>query len=649
MRKSDITILIVDDDMAIGKTLSETISRAGYKPLVVHRADEALNVVRIKHVHAAIIDCMLPLTNGISLAEDLRKTRFENGPVILMSGIFKDKAFEQNALRRTQSLAYLEKPFGPNDLLAILKPALDSLLDRSQVSLQTFLTKKLDSTRERVKIIEQLEEIKGIEAAIVLSILMDSKVSGVLNIVDQAGAAFKVNLKMGVVADVTGSEGDNLTIQFLIDTGYLSQQDWNEFSTDKTFLESPLPKLVAAGFISPHAAGHAKTDQMLTVLKQIVKLANVTINLVPNDSEEEAADGLQLASIFAELYQTVDDLLSLQYLNEFFSSHRKTPIKLLETKSSSHLIWTFPIITKVSGVLRNFEKETIEQMVQAHPSKELNLLKALYCLVIFRQIIFVDTSPTKKRDDEINHVSQIYKTLKNKTPFEIFNYFGTSMDARTNEVETVFKEFVRSNHPDKLSHDASPDLVDVSTRLFALMSEAHRILTNPEKREEYQKIQLANLAKNELKAEALAQEGLELLRRGSYSRAEEKIKGSLELAPSNLANCLLIWAKIKAAGSSSKIAPAALNAFQKDLDAIPSASRSEYFHLSLGIIRASSGDLMSATASFEKALTINPNFLEARRELNALQKEVPVRNSTSDILTGDISQIVSQIFKKKIR
>ena len=56
MKKSDINVLIVDDDQTVGRTLSEVINRAGYKATFASRADEALNVVRLKHIHAAVIE-----------------------------------------------------------------------------------------------------------------------------------------------------------------------------------------------------------------------------------------------------------------------------------------------------------------------------------------------------------------------------------------------------------------------------------------------------------------------------------------------------------------------------------------------------------------------------------------------------------------
>ena len=63
MRKRDIHILIVDDDASFGESLSRTISKLGYKATVETSAQSALQIAKIKNIHALFIDCMLPKTN----------------------------------------------------------------------------------------------------------------------------------------------------------------------------------------------------------------------------------------------------------------------------------------------------------------------------------------------------------------------------------------------------------------------------------------------------------------------------------------------------------------------------------------------------------------------------------------------------------
>jgi len=308
MKKSDINVLIVDDDKAIGKTLSEAIVRAGYKPLWASRADEALNMVRLKHVHVAVIDCMLPVKNGVQLGEELRKTRFDNGAIVLMSGIFRDKSFEAEALKKTGAIAYLEKPFGPVDLLAALKPALDGLADGQKWTLQSVLTKKIESVRDRVKIVEHLEEIRAGEVALVLSILLEARISGFLNLASSSGDIYGISIHNGKVMGVDSDQADELAIRFLIDTGYLTQQDWDEFTSTQD-KKARLQLLVNSGYISPHAAFQARRDQIIYDLKRILKSERLNLSFVPDTGDGIKGEGVEMLDLFLEMSDALDQSL----------------------------------------------------------------------------------------------------------------------------------------------------------------------------------------------------------------------------------------------------------------------------------------------------------------------------------------------------
>ena len=77
MKKGDIHILVIDDDPGIRESLSELIVRLGYKVTAVGTPAEAESVIKIKTVHLAIIDCMLPIINGIDLAKKFLQTNLK--------------------------------------------------------------------------------------------------------------------------------------------------------------------------------------------------------------------------------------------------------------------------------------------------------------------------------------------------------------------------------------------------------------------------------------------------------------------------------------------------------------------------------------------------------------------------------------------
>src|SRR6185312_14931542 len=111
MMRNALKILIVDDDKANAQVLGEIVKRMGMKPVVTYKPVDALNIVKLQTVHAALVDVLLPKMSGIDLVAEFRKTKFAENPVVLVSGVFKDKNFAAEAIKKTGAKDFLFKPF----------------------------------------------------------------------------------------------------------------------------------------------------------------------------------------------------------------------------------------------------------------------------------------------------------------------------------------------------------------------------------------------------------------------------------------------------------------------------------------------------------------------------------------------------------
>src|SRR4051812_20165814 len=109
--KNAIKVLIVDDDKNMAQALSDIVKRMGFKPVVATKPVDALNIVRLQTVHAAIVDVLLPKMTGVELVGEFRKTKFADNPVVFVSGVFKDRGFASETIRKTQAVEFLFKPF----------------------------------------------------------------------------------------------------------------------------------------------------------------------------------------------------------------------------------------------------------------------------------------------------------------------------------------------------------------------------------------------------------------------------------------------------------------------------------------------------------------------------------------------------------
>ena len=113
-------ILVVDDDPQALKYIRDTLSEAGFTPVVTPDPQEALSLMKEERPHLVLLDLVLPDSDGIDLMKDL--LHIADVPVLFVSGYGKDqiiaRAFEKGAAD------YIVKPFSPTELIARVRAAL---------------------------------------------------------------------------------------------------------------------------------------------------------------------------------------------------------------------------------------------------------------------------------------------------------------------------------------------------------------------------------------------------------------------------------------------------------------------------------------------------------------------------------------------
>jgi DNA-binding NtrC family response regulator len=108
------SILIVDDDAAIGKMLTSVLSDEGYVVEAVQNAKQAINACEKSPFDLALIDLVLPDTKGTELLNILKKIQPEMVRIIITGHPSLEsamKTFNQGAD------GYILKPFEVTELL----------------------------------------------------------------------------------------------------------------------------------------------------------------------------------------------------------------------------------------------------------------------------------------------------------------------------------------------------------------------------------------------------------------------------------------------------------------------------------------------------------------------------------------------------
>lgn len=118
------TILVVDDDSAVGRIVERILKGAGYRVLLADSAERALALAEeaAGAIDLLLTDVVMPGMGGPELQAALRQ-RWPRVRVLYMSGYTDDPAVRRQA--GSPAGAYLSKPFGPDVLLATIRQALD--------------------------------------------------------------------------------------------------------------------------------------------------------------------------------------------------------------------------------------------------------------------------------------------------------------------------------------------------------------------------------------------------------------------------------------------------------------------------------------------------------------------------------------------
>ena len=118
-------ILLVDDDIDFVEATKTVLEQESYEVIVASDGDEGVKKAREENPDLILLDVIMPVKDGFSAAEQLKKDpQLSKIPVIMLTS-FSSKG-SGTAIPRGRGFAletedYLEKPVTPQELLASVK------------------------------------------------------------------------------------------------------------------------------------------------------------------------------------------------------------------------------------------------------------------------------------------------------------------------------------------------------------------------------------------------------------------------------------------------------------------------------------------------------------------------------------------------
>jgi len=145
--KRKVSVLVIDDDAGIRKTLSKILEREGYLVETVGDGMQAIEASRERVFNVALIDIRLPDMDGIDLLDRLKKTEPKMVKIVITGYPSLSNAVE--AVNKGAD-GYILKPFEAGGLLEMIKRR----LKRQEESMKYGEEKVVEYIETRVRQIE---------------------------------------------------------------------------------------------------------------------------------------------------------------------------------------------------------------------------------------------------------------------------------------------------------------------------------------------------------------------------------------------------------------------------------------------------------------------------------------------------------------
>ena len=163
-------ILIIDDEKAIRKTLSEILSFEGYKIDEASDGEEGLKKFRERNYDVVLCDIKMPKIDGIEFLQKAGETN-PDVPVIMISGHGNIETAVEAV--KTGAYDYISKPPDLNRLLITIRNAMDK---SNLVSETKVLKKRVNRVQEMIghsapimKIRETIDKVAHTEARVMIT------------------------------------------------------------------------------------------------------------------------------------------------------------------------------------------------------------------------------------------------------------------------------------------------------------------------------------------------------------------------------------------------------------------------------------------------------------------------------------------------
>jgi len=642
-------ILLIEDDQSQGVALEEALKRSGFEVYWANHPDQAMNYVDEfgRKLSYVIADCLLPKTPGVELVVNLRKKLGGSFKALILSGIYTDKNFIKDAINKTQALAFFTKPFSIHQITELLKKEEEQLLaDRtrkanisSRKSLYQVFSSPDLSIRQKRKILESLEDISGYDLPMIISLLSETRTSGFLNIFFEDGKVGGLSFFEGKITAVDVPDRGTFLGELLIQSGYINPDEV------KVALEQKKKRkmgeyLIQGNLLSPHAFDLILIEQMSIRLSSIISDKKIRISFVGSENTEDSFPNIDNEALVGYLHDWNASKVSHQWLKSLFVFWSNKLISKNPLFKSDHFVLKMPLLNSLDGIWDSLDRGiTINQMLENINYSEVAVYKGIHFLLIKGLIHFDKKIAFESEQSQLSHLERLSNEFEKKSDFEILDYFeASSGPANGQDLSAEIMNLLGEEPKTKSSVVHS-----VWQKLKIKLDTVLNLNQNSGAKEKAKKDSEKNENELKLKGTLLLEELKQTLSFNQFNSSKEiadKISQlGVEISGFHL---LYAWTKLGTLQVAQK--DRQLKEVELELAQVsPDERFGVHFSYVTALFYKAKGDLKVAEKQLRKCLAVDQNFILAKKELSLMQS----KNKKQDLLTMDLKDVVTSLFRKK--
>ncbi len=646
-----ITILVVDDDKDVQALFSTYLQKEGFSIRLEKDAQTSLKVLEKGDVDLVILDVLIPGMNGFKLLAQIREMpKFNNLPVIMISGIYRGKNHRKEALDKYGALEYFDKPLDMKAVIACLKKHLGHRYpepfteDRQTMGTADNSNPLADrDSRQEQKDVEHQSMSEFTGAVIVKGNLQKTPFARILAHLYRWKSSGGLLIKSGGIKKIVYF---NLGYPIFIKSNHLDECLGNLLVKERMITEQELIQsvkimkkshrqlgtiLIEMGSISPHNLIYSLEKQLKIKLFNIFSMSKGVYQFNPNLDHPPATIHLNMAPA-AIIYEGIKKGFTLERVNNLY---QKIKDKTYIINSDPVFRYQDMVITpQEQQLITNFDgNRTMEELVSGSSLEKENtyqLLAALYYSEIIEDKALLDDildieeiedyEDSFDQPEEVEQEQELDELAKKMQQYNYFQILNIPKDADNDKIRKAYFNLAKIYHPDRHYARASWKVKELISVIFNKITEAYETLINPEEKAKYQselntggEKQIPVKVQRILEAESHFKKGEGFLLECNYKAAASQFEKAISLyKEEGEFYAYLGWSIFQSDTESERNIKKSKDLLNKSIKLSPKVDKSYLF---LGFIYKSESQPELAEKNFEKVLQCNPDCQEALQEL----------------------------------